>query len=454
MSRIRGQRKGLPLAEMSAMLLTAEGPHAPSLSVSNTPPQNTPPPNMRSVRRLQPARFGKDRAACVDPRLVDVLVATLCAALALASLIGWIKPMLSEEGHAVPFLPADTLSISLVLLGTSALLLRRQHPIVVLVAVGVSSFLVAALGYGPPPLPAAEFVIVYTVASTLPDVVSAVATGMIALSIIAADLIHEAALNDDKFLVYMLSALGAWFLGFSLKTSRAQAAIAQENVRLLTQHQQARTQIAVTEEQERICRELHDVVAHSVGVMVAQASAARRVFWRQPEFACGALSAIDSTGRDALAEMRVLLRVLHAEEAEGGVRAPAATLAGLPLLLERIEAAGLPVALFTLGKPGPLPPSVDMAAYRIVQESLTNCLKHAGPARATVRIQYEAERLYVQICDDGVDRPASVAGRGLLGMHQRATLLGGEFSAGRVATGFRVRATLPFPEGQSCPSDS
>jgi signal transduction histidine kinase len=458
MSRIRGQRIGLPLVEVPDIVLTTES--TPSgLSVSNTPPPNTPPPNtpapnVISARELAPLRFSKDRAAGVDPRLVDGLVATLCATLALASLVGWIKPMVSEDDHPVPFLPADRLSISLVLLGTGALVLRRRHPIAVLAAVGVSSFLVAALGYGPPPMPAAEFVILYTVASTLPSVVSAVATGIIALSFIGADLIHEDALNDDKFLVYLLSALGAWFLGYSLKTSRTQAAIAQENVLLLTQRQQARTQIAVTEEQERICRELHDVVAHSVGVIVAQASAARLVFWKQPKFARGALSSIESTGRDALAEMRVLLRVLHAEAGESAVRVPATTLAGLPLLFERIESAGLPVELLTLGKPGPLPPSVDMAAYRIVQESLTNCLKHAGPARATVRIEYQAERLSVQICDDGVDRPAGDPGRGLLGMHQRATLLGGEFSAGRVAAGWRVRASLPFPEGQSCPSDS
>jgi len=393
-------------------------------------------------------RSGKGRAG-VDPRLVDALVAALCAALALTSLVGWIEPTTSEGGHAVPFRPADMLGLSLVLLGTGALLLRRKYPLAVLAAVGVSSFLVVELGYGPPPLPAAEFVIVYTVASTMPTVLSAVATGMVAVSIVGADLIHEATLNDDRFLVYLLSALGAWFLGYSLMASRTQAAIAQENVLLLVQHQQATTQMAVREEQERICRELHDVVAHSLGVVVAQASAARLVFGRQPEFAREALGAIESTGRAALAEMRVLLRVLNAEDGGNAVRTPAATLAALPLLFERIEAAGLPVKLFTRGTPRPLPHSVDMAAYRIVQESLTNSLKHAGSARATVRIRYQAESLDVQICDDGLERPAGEAGRGLLGMHQRATLLGGEFTAGRAATGFQVRAILPFPEGHS-----
>jgi signal transduction histidine kinase len=399
-----------------------------------------------SVRELQALHIGRGRAG-VDKRLVDALVAALCAALALTSLVGWIQPTASEGGHAVPFLPADALGVWLVLLGTGALLLRRRHPLAVLAAVGVSSFLLVALGYGPPPLPAAEFVIVYTVASTMSTVLSAVVTGMIALSIVGADLIHEATLNDDRFMVYLLSALGAWFLGYSLKTSRTQAVIAQENVRLLVQHHHARTQMAVQEEKERISRELHDVVAHSIGVMVAQASAGRLVFGEQPEFAREALSSIESTGRAALAEMRVLLRVLHADEGDNPVLAPGATLAGLPLLFERVEAAGLPVELFTRGTPRPLPQSVDMAAYRIVQESLTNSLKHAGSARATVRIRYDAESLDLQICDDGLERPAGEAGRGLVGMHQRVTLLGGELTAGRAATGFQVRATLPFPGG-------
>jgi len=389
----------------------------------------------------------------VDPRVVDGLTAAFCAALALASLAGRINPAGAED-QIVPFLPADRLGVSLVLLGTVPLLLRRRHPIAVLVVVSISLFLVEALGYAPPPLPVAELVILYTVASTLPTLASAVATGMIALSIIGAVLVHDAALNDDKLLAYLLSVLGAWVVGYFVKVSRSQAAIAQQNVRLLTQHQAAMTQLAVKQERERISRELHDVVAHGVGVMVAQASAARLVFWKQPEYACAALNSIESTGRAALGEMRVLLRVLHTDVDDDVVQAPPATLAGLPLLLERIEAAGLPVELVTGGTPRPLPPSVDMTAYRIVQESLTNCLKHAGPAHATVLIGYQEQRLDVQVCDDGTALPTGDPGRGLLGMRQRVTLLGGEFTAGRVTTGYHVWARLPYSEDQPCRSES
>lgn len=399
-------------------------------------------------------RIGDGTVLGVDPRLVDGLIAALCAALALASLAGRINPAGSFENPIVPFLPADVLGILLVLLGTVPLLLRRQHPIAVLVMVGVSMFLLHALSYAPPPLPAAEFVILYTVASALPAVVSAVATVVTALSIVGADLAHDAALNDDKLLAYLLSILGAWVLGYIVKISRSQAAIAQENVRLLTQHQEARTQLAVREERERISRELHDVVASNVCVMVAQAGAARRVFSKEPQYAFGALSSIESTGRSALAEMRVLLHVLHTDGEDEAAPAPTATLAGLPLLLARIEAAGLPVELHTGGTPRHLPPSLDMAAYRIVQESLTNCLKHAGPAHATVRIGYGTERLDLEVCDDGRARPAGDPGRGVLGMRQRVVLLGGELTAGRVASGYQVWATLPCPEDQPCPSES
>jgi len=401
------------------------------------------------VRDLQALRFDFAHAPGVGHVLVDCSVAVLCAALALASLAGRIRPMTMDDGNPAPFLPEDLLGISLVLLSAGALLLRRRRPMAILAVVGISSFLVGALGYTPPPLPAAELVIVYTVASTLPAVVSTWAALVIAVSIVAADRIHEAVLNDDKLLAYLLAVVGAWVLGYFLRVSRTQAAIAQENIALLTQHEQARTQMAVRQEQERISRELHDVVAHSVGVMVAQASAARLVFWKQPEFAYGALGSVEGTGRAALAELRVLLRVLHADEADGSGPTAGSTLAGLPLLVERVKAAGLPVELLTRGTARPLPHSVDMAAYRIVQESLTNCLKHAGSAQATVRIDYGGDWLQLQISDNGVKTPTGDPGRGLIGMQQRAILLGGALTAVRLATGFQVRATLPLSESRS-----
>jgi signal transduction histidine kinase len=228
----------------------------------------------------------------------------------------------------------------------------------------------------------------------------------------------------------------------------------QQTVRLVREHTDE-TRLAVEQEQARIARELHDVVAHSVSLIIAQASVAQRAADTELEEAKQALGSIERTGREALTEMRGLLGVLQ----PGRDRAEAEPCLGLdrlPALISQVQRTGLPVQLLVHGSPGPLPAEVELSAFRIVQEALTNILKHAGVARATVVLRHRPGTLELRIWDDGHGGvPTWAPGHGLAGMRQRTALLGGALSAGpRPGGGFQVVATLPLEERQRCPSPS
>jgi signal transduction histidine kinase len=203
---------------------------------------------------------------------------------------------------------------------------------------------------------------------------------------------------------------------------------------------------AVAAERAAIARELHDVVAHHMSVMVVQAGAARAVGDFDPAAASDALRQIESSGRTGLAEMRRLLGILKAED-DGDGRTPQPGLADLGELLDAMRATGLAVEAVVEGSSRSLPPGVDLSAYRIVQEALTNALRHAGGASARVLVRYEPNALELEIADDGPGPPdgAPTRGHGLIGMRERAQLFGGAFEAGpRPGGGFLVRARLPF----------
>jgi signal transduction histidine kinase len=197
----------------------------------------------------------------------------------------------------------------------------------------------------------------------------------------------------------------------------------------------------------RIARELHDIVAHHIVVIVAQAGASRRVFDTEPERARSALQSIETIGREALIETRRLVGVLWVDEEreQSGPRAPQPGLDQLPALISQVERVGLPVRLTVRGDPRPLPAGVELNAYRIVQEALTNALKHAGPTSAEVVLDYRAESLDLVVSDRGRGSSRSVApGHGLVGMRQRAAVLGGHVAVGpQPGSGFQVTATLP-----------
>jgi signal transduction histidine kinase len=208
---------------------------------------------------------------------------------------------------------------------------------------------------------------------------------------------------------------------------------------------------AVNAERTRIPRELHDVVAHSVSVMVVQAGAARRVLDKDPDRASEAMASIESTGRQSLNELRRLLGMLRQADGAATGRVPQPSIDDVDALLAQTREAGLPVTIEIEGEPRPLAPGVDLSAYRIVQEALTNTIKHAGPAEATVRLCYGADTLELVISDDGrgadceeAERTGA-AGHGLVGMRERVSLFGGDLQVGnRPGGGFTVRATLPL----------
>ncbi len=247
------------------------------------------------------------------------------------------------------------------------------------------------------------------------------------------------------------------FVGVPFAVGRAvgsRAALTRElraNAERLEREQQERARHAAAEERNRIARELHDVVAHSVSVMVIQTQAARRVAVTDREAARDALSSVQSCGRDALIEMRRMIGVLrHGDEALAGATAPA--LSQLGALVARARAAGLPVELRIDGEARELSRGLDLVAFRVVQEALTNAIKHAGLARAVVRVRFSTGALELEISDTGRGpAPAhggtDVPGQGLVGMRERLAVYGGELQTGRArGGGFEVRARIPLRE--------
>jgi signal transduction histidine kinase len=238
----------------------------------------------------------------------------------------------------------------------------------------------------------------------------------------------------------------AWAVGDNTRTRRIHLATLEQRATDLQRERDQRAALAVAAERARITRELHDVVAHGVSVMVVQAQAAAAAQHSHPDITTDALTNVVSTGRASLAEMRRLLGVVRA----GAERplAPQPGLGALPGLIDEVRGAGTPVLLTVEGEPVPLPAGVDLSAYRIVQEALTNTRQHAGAgASAKVRLSFAPERLEIEIADDGsgAATDASPDGNGLRGIAERVTVLGGSLDAGpRAGGGFGVRAMLPI----------
>ncbi|MFT4037290.1 MAG: sensor histidine kinase [Thermomicrobiales bacterium] len=236
-----------------------------------------------------------------------------------------------------------------------------------------------------------------------------------------------------------------WWFSDEVRVSREREVQLAARTVQLEQERELNARRAVLDERVRIARELHDVVAHHVSLMGVQAGAARRVLLRDPAQTEAMLNAIEQTSREAVTELQRLLGFLRREEADG--LAPQPSLRHLDALLAQMQEAGLPVTLTVKGETRPLPPGVDLSAYRIVQEALTNVVKHAGPAHAAVTLHYGPDALDIEVADDGCAAPrvAPPDGNGLRGMRERASLLGGSLRAGpQPGAGFTVWAHLPL----------
>jgi len=247
--------------------------------------------------------------------------------------------------------------------------------------------------------------------------------------------------------VFLFAA--AWWIGEVFRTREQRELELQEKTRQLEKERDENARRAVVDERVRIARELHDVVAHHVSVMGIQAGAARRILKQQPDKANDVLSQIEASSRQAVAELQRLLGFLRADNQVDDI-APQPSLQQLDSLVNQMRLTGLSVSVKIDGEKISLPPGVDLSAYRIVQEALTNTLKHAGPVHADVTIRYTGNAVELEIIDNGNTPEAEINaekgnGRGLIGMRERVSLHGGEFFAGRIpAGGFAVKAKLPL----------
>jgi signal transduction histidine kinase len=237
----------------------------------------------------------------------------------------------------------------------------------------------------------------------------------------------------------------AWLAGYALRERASRAATAEQRVRQVEHDREAAARVAVAEERARIARELHDVVAHSVSVMVVQAQAGTRLV-PDPQRASSTFQTIEHSGREALVELRRMLGILRTPD-EQPTTHPQPGLAGLDALVAHVAEAGVAVQCVVEGEPRQLPPGVDLSAYRIIQEALTNTLKHAGAAQARVVLRYLSSSVEIEVLDDGRGSRAGVngSGHGLIGMRERAALHGGDLSTGpRADGGYAVVARLPL----------
>jgi len=344
------------------------------------------------------------------------------------------------------------------LLLVSAVAVRRR--------ISVTAFYIGALGgavqvaggefFKAPPLPTdiAMLVLLYTVAAYRPRRASVPALLVSLAGSVAAVTVWMPTVDGD-FLVRIAyatalfagCALLAWVLGDSMRYRRGYYAGLEDKAARLEAERHAQAKIAAAAERARIARELHDIVAHHVSVMVVQADGARYAMRTDPGRAETALTAISATGRQALTEMRKLLGVLRSAGEQSGL-APVPGLGELRELLDQARAAGLEVSYTLTGTPRDLSEGVELAAYRVVQESLTNTRKHGGlAATAAVTLRYEPDGLTVEVTDDGIASPAyEPAGHGLAGMRERIAMYGGTVQAGPLpGGGFGVTAHLPCP---------
>jgi signal transduction histidine kinase len=360
------------------------------------------------------------------PRLVDwALVLLALASMATAS----------HDRHGNGFAAFVILGPVLCL----PLLVRRTHPVEALLFVaGATAVAVAGWGvYDPLPMGIALF----TVADRCERRVSLLAGGGSVLVLTVAVLIDGRAVVPA--VGRLLPFVVAWLIGDSLRARRAYVSELEEKAARLERERELEAANAVAEEQARIARELHDVIAHNLSVMVVQASAADDAFDTRPEEARQAVRRVVTTGRDALGELR---RVLGAVRPDGADYGPQPGLARLDELVRHVRDSGLDVSVRVDGTAQPLPAALDLSAYRIVQEALTNTLKHARARHAAIAITYGTGELGVEIRDDGAGAvPNGDGGHGLIGMRERVNAFGGSLTTtSSPGAGFIVSATFPL----------
>lgn len=403
--------------------------------------------NLRRVTAVRPVRSVR------VPSPLDWGIAAVLIGLILGGSIGESHPIpgngTAAQVHQILTHQPGAAYVLVVLAGL-ALLFRRQWPLHVLAAVVITVGAYAAAGYVPGAAFCAFYVALFTVGLTQGRQVAIVAAAISTLALF----IMTGANNPFGWLggpntVLVPCAVAAVAVGLAVAARRQIFAAALERAERAERDRESEARRRVDAERLRIARELHDVVTHSMSMINVQAGAAVHVLRTQPEVAADALTAIKEASREGLRELRAILNVLRQVD-EAGDRGPAPRLEQLSALADATTQAGLPTTLAVSGDSSLLSPAVELAAYRIVQESLTNVLRHAGAhARADVSVTVAGDRLSVRVDDDGAGPLLADthegSGTGLAGMRERAAAFGGQVMAGpRPEGGWRVQAVLPL----------
>jgi signal transduction histidine kinase len=381
--------------------------------------------------------------ALLERRAVDALVVLLAA---LGQVDVWTGSSAPAAATAASLAPLP-------------LLLRRRFPFaapaLVFAALAAASLAdrgAAGEGEFLTPLSAFSLALAFWFAGAQDDGEQAVAcsaVGLASLAVVAGSAGKSFSLVDENSdlstIALLLLGGGLSLAAFALRQRAEHAARLERRATRIEHEREERTRAAVEAERARIARDLHDVIAHSVSVMTARAEEARLLVGEAPERAREPLVSVEETGREALAELRRLLGILRMDDGEATL-VPQPGMADLSALLVQMRQAGLTVELHVEGGPEDLPPGIDLAAYRIVQEALANALEHAGRAQARVTVRYGRDALELEIADDGPrGRDNGGIRGGLVAVQERVTVYGGELEAGpRTGGGYAVRAHLPL----------
>jgi signal transduction histidine kinase len=380
----------------------------------------------------------RERWAEVDRRALDLLLAAAMTALTAISVVTF-----SDREGALAW------NLLLALPIPMALLLRRSHPLAA-AAIGtgcalmLTAFLTPSFNYGPSTI--SVIIVVYSVGVHSGGARSWLGLALVAGTILATCIVET---PDDILFPTLVFGIAPWVIGRALRGHTLMARELADKEATLRHLHELERQSAIAAERSRVARELHDVLAHNLSVMVIQAAGARRLLAADPGAAVAAANLIETTGREALVELRHVFGAVHHGEGESLEGTPGVE--QIRGLVRRARRAGLEVELELVGDDeAPLPAGAEMAAYRLVQEALTNTLKHAGAgarARVVVRSRPDGLRLEIEDDGDGTPSPAAAAaggGHGLVGMRERFALYGGEVAAGpRPEGGFAVRGRLP-----------
>jgi signal transduction histidine kinase len=384
------------------------------------------------------------------PMVGDCLVAGL---FAFIDLMFVVVREIAPPQPGVPDLPTPLVAIPLIVIAVLPLVFRRRHPVLMAYAALATGVPHSLFELGIASL-ATLCIAVYTLVVYVnrKQALIYVAANLV---VAAVQVPYQTSSRGELTALFITGAVAiafCWILGEFVGARRAYQAEVEARLHLLETERDQQAKIAVAAERARIARELHDVVAHAVSVIVVQADGAAYAVHTEPEQADLAIKTISATGREALTELRRLLGVLRSEQADEE-RTPQPGTQSLAELTERVRAVGLPVQLQVIGAIDDLPAGVGLGIYRIVQEALTNSLKHAGPgASATVRLERAADRVFLTVSDDGKSGRGDLSGvgggNGLIGMRERAHVFGGTLLAGpQPGGGWRVHAVLPFGNG-------